>query len=74
MYREEVGLGGALRRARIHPDNVWASRGLLDCLERRGEAVKAALDASGMEKAAMQQIQAAEKASILSDACLLHDF
>jgi tetratricopeptide (TPR) repeat protein len=42
-YREDLGLGGALPRAQIHPDNVWALRGLLDCLERRGERAEAAL-------------------------------
>ena len=43
VYREDLGLGGALPRAQIHPDNVWALRGLLECLERRGEKVEAAL-------------------------------
>jgi tetratricopeptide (TPR) repeat protein len=43
LYREDLGLGGALPRAQIHPDNLWALRGLLDCLERRGETVEAAL-------------------------------
>ena len=43
VYREDLGLGGALPRAQIHPDNVWALRGLLDCLERRGETVEAGL-------------------------------
>jgi tetratricopeptide (TPR) repeat protein len=42
-YREDLGLGGALPRAQIHPDNVWALRGLLDCLERRDERAEAAL-------------------------------
>ena len=32
-----------LPRAQIHPDNLWALRGLLDCLERRGETAEAAL-------------------------------
>ena len=40
VYREDLGLGGALPRAQIHPDNLWALRGLLDCLERRGETRK----------------------------------
>ena len=43
VYREDLGLGGALPRAQIHPDNVWALRGLLDCLDRRGETKEAAL-------------------------------
>jgi tetratricopeptide (TPR) repeat protein len=43
IYREDLGLGGALPRAQIHPDNLWALRGLLDCLQRRGETAEAAL-------------------------------
>jgi len=41
VYREDLGLGGALPRAQIHPDNVWALRGLLECLQRRGETAEA---------------------------------
>ena len=47
-YREDLGLGGALPRAQIHPDNPWALRGLLDCPERRGETTKAALIRQGL--------------------------
>ncbi len=43
VYREDLGLGGSLPRAQIHPDNIWALRGLLDCLERRGETRESAL-------------------------------
>ena len=43
IYREDLGLGGALPRAQIHPDNLWALRGLLECLQRRGETAEAAL-------------------------------
>src|ERR1700722_4753282 len=43
VYREDLGLGGSLPRAQIHPDNLWALRGLLDCLERRGETTEAIL-------------------------------
>lgn len=42
VYREDLGLGGSLPRAQIHPENVWALRGLLDCLEKRGETGEAA--------------------------------
>ena len=52
VYREDLGLGGALPRAQIHPDNVWALRGLLDCLERRGETAEAALIRQRVEIAA----------------------
>jgi tetratricopeptide (TPR) repeat protein len=43
VYREDLGLGGALPRAQIHPDNLWALRGLLDCLQQRGELSEATL-------------------------------
>jgi tetratricopeptide (TPR) repeat protein len=43
VYREDLGLGGSLPRAQIHPDNIWALRGLLDCLQRRGETGEASL-------------------------------
>jgi hypothetical protein len=43
IYREDLGLGGSLPRAQIHPDNLWALRGLLDCLTRRGGTAEAAL-------------------------------
>jgi tetratricopeptide (TPR) repeat protein len=43
VYREDLGLAGVLPRAQIHPDNLWALRGLLDCLERRGETAEAGL-------------------------------
>jgi tetratricopeptide (TPR) repeat protein len=43
VYREDLGLAGVLPRAQIHPDNVWALRGLLDCLDRRGETAEAVL-------------------------------
>jgi tetratricopeptide (TPR) repeat protein len=52
VYREDLGLGGALPRAQIHPDNLWAQRGLLDCLERRGETAEAALIRQRVEFAA----------------------
>jgi tetratricopeptide (TPR) repeat protein len=41
VYRADLGLGGAVSRAHVHPDNVWALRGLLSCLEARGERVEA---------------------------------
>src|ERR1700751_1240384 len=43
VYREDLGLGGSLPRAQIHPDNLWALRGLLTCLDRRGEVGEGAL-------------------------------
>jgi len=36
VYREDLGLGGTLSRASIHPDNVWSLKGLHDCLKARG--------------------------------------
>ncbi len=37
VFREDLGLGGALSRATQHPDNVWSLKGLHDCLAARGE-------------------------------------
>jgi tetratricopeptide (TPR) repeat protein len=39
-FREDLGLGGTIPRVQIHPGNVWALRGLYDCLKARGEAVE----------------------------------
>ncbi len=40
VYREDLGLGGTLSRASIHPDNVWSLKGLHDCLKAHGETVE----------------------------------
>ncbi len=40
VFREDLGLGGNMRRATVHPDNVWALKGLHDCLAARGEVVE----------------------------------
>ncbi|WP_050927702.1 tetratricopeptide repeat protein [Aestuariivita boseongensis] len=40
VYREDLGLGGQLSRATVHPDNLWSLRGLHDCLKARGETVE----------------------------------
>ena len=37
VYREDLGLGGQLSRATVHPGNLWSLRGLHDCLKSRGE-------------------------------------
>lgn len=37
VFREDLGLGGQLSRATVHPDNIWALKGLHDCLAARGE-------------------------------------
>lgn len=39
-YREDLGLGGQLGRATVHPDNIWSLKGLHDCLKKRGETVE----------------------------------
>ena len=43
MFREDLGLGGNLSRATIHPDNIWSLKGLYDCLAARGDQVEAPL-------------------------------
>ncbi|MVO14448.1 tetratricopeptide repeat protein [Parasedimentitalea huanghaiensis] len=40
VYREDLGLGGSLSRASIHPSNVWSLKGLHDCLKARGETTE----------------------------------
>jgi tetratricopeptide (TPR) repeat protein len=42
VFREDLGLGGQLSRATVHPGNVWALRGLHDCLRARGEETEIA--------------------------------
>lgn len=39
-FREDLGLGGDIPRVQVHPGNVWALRGLHDCLAARGEQVE----------------------------------
>ncbi|WP_375690756.1 hypothetical protein [Pseudooceanicola sp. LIPI14-2-Ac024] len=40
VYREDLGLVPGLPRACIHPDNVWSLKGLVDCLDARGETAE----------------------------------
>lgn len=35
-YRADLGLIDEVARCTQHPDNIWALRGLLECLERKG--------------------------------------
>ncbi|MBF9028879.1 hypothetical protein HKCCE3408_00605 [Rhodobacterales bacterium HKCCE3408] len=40
VFRADLGLGDPIPRAQVHPDNVWALRGLHDCLAARGETTE----------------------------------
>ncbi len=40
VYREDLGIGGTLSRASIHPDNIWSLKGLHDCLKARGDTIE----------------------------------
>ncbi|MEO0751885.1 MAG: tetratricopeptide repeat protein [Pseudomonadota bacterium] len=40
VFREDLGLGGSLSRASVHPDNIWSLKGLYDCLKARGETAE----------------------------------
>ena len=40
VYREDLGLGGQLSRATVHPDNIWSLRGLHECLAARGDTAE----------------------------------
>ena len=42
VFRQDLGLAPGLPRACQHPDNVWALRGLYDCLAAQGKAQDAA--------------------------------
>lgn len=37
VFRADLGLIGGLPRCCQHPDNIWALKGLLECLEVRGD-------------------------------------
>jgi tetratricopeptide (TPR) repeat protein len=52
VYREDLGIGGRLSRAQIHPDNLWSLQGLFDCLVRRGEKAESRLIRQRLELAA----------------------
>jgi len=52
VYREDLGLAGALSRATIHPDNVWSLRGLWDCLADRRDTAEARLIRQRLDLAA----------------------
>jgi len=52
VYREDLGLGGKLSRATVHPDNVWSLRGLHDCLQRKGDSAEARLIKQRLDLAA----------------------
>lgn len=38
VFRQDLGLAPGLPRACVHPNNVWALRGLYDCLMGQGKA------------------------------------
>jgi tetratricopeptide (TPR) repeat protein len=52
VYREDLGLGGNLSRATIHPDNIWSLRGLHECLLRRGDSAESRLIKQRLDLAA----------------------
>ncbi|PDQ17276.1 hypothetical protein CN311_30875 [Mesorhizobium sanjuanii] len=37
VYRDDLGLSGAVQRCAQHPNNVWALHGLVECLKLRRE-------------------------------------
>lgn len=41
VFRQDLGLAPGLPRACVHPDNVWALRGLFDCLMANGKSAEA---------------------------------
>jgi tetratricopeptide (TPR) repeat protein len=51
VFRADLGLTGGIPRAQVHPGNVWALRGLHDCLLARGEALERVHVAAALERA-----------------------
>ncbi|QPF87347.1 hypothetical protein IC762_14085 [Bradyrhizobium genosp. L] len=51
VYRDDLGLSGKIQRCAQHPDNVWALRGLAECLEHRNETVELASVSRKLEAA-----------------------
>jgi len=43
VCRDDLGLSGRIQRCAQHPDNVWALRGLAECLQERGEVEELAV-------------------------------
>ena len=43
VYREDLGLTPGVPRGNVHPDNVWALHGLVECLELRAASDEAAI-------------------------------
>ena len=43
VYRDDLGLSDTLVSTSQHPDNLWSLHGLVECLERRGDAEQARL-------------------------------
>ncbi len=52
VYREDLGLGGGLSRATIHPDNIWSLKGLHECLARKGDSAELRLIKQRLDLAA----------------------
>jgi tetratricopeptide (TPR) repeat protein len=40
IYRDDLGLTDRIQRCAQHPDNVWALRGLAECLEAKAESAE----------------------------------
>ncbi len=42
VYREDLGLAPGIPRGNVHPDNVWALHGLVECLDGRASVAEEA--------------------------------
>jgi len=51
IYRDDLGLSGRIQRCAQHPDNVWALRGLAECLEIRNGSNELASVSAKLEAA-----------------------
>jgi len=52
IYRDDLGLSGRIQRCAQHPDNIWALRGLAECLEQRNETIELASISAKLEAVA----------------------
>ncbi|KAK6355609.1 hypothetical protein TWF718_000004 [Orbilia javanica] len=51
VYREDLGIAGALQRCSQHRDNIWALHGLVECLKARGDMEELVAVSAKLEKA-----------------------
>ncbi|MEP1209487.1 MAG: hypothetical protein ABJM29_01915 [Rhizobiaceae bacterium] len=69
-FRADLGLGGELSRASVHPDNVWSLKGLSDCLIAQGETAELVQIAQRLELANARADRAVSASCFCAQAAL----